>query len=166
MTRWSSRPAQVDYPPAPTRTPITRPIAGARDVDRRRRLAFVALAVATIALGLLVHLRGAALGPVARDVLGDALWAAMIAWWAGALAPNARLATRTVAAYAVCAAVETSQRYHAPALDAVRATLVGHLILGSGFDARDLAAYALGVAGAALIEIAAVARRGRPTAAA
>jgi len=118
----------------------------------RRRAAFIALAGVTIAVGLLVHLRGAALRPAARDVLGDALWAAMIAWWAGALAPNARLAARSAVAYAVCVCVELSQLYHAPALDAVRATLVGRLVLGSGFDPRDLVAYAAGVALAALVE--------------
>src|SRR4051812_25354079 len=102
------------------------------------RMTYVGAAVATIAIGLLVHMRGSALGPVAQDVLGDALWAAMIAWWAGAFFPGARVAARGAAAYLVCAAVETSQLYHTPALDAVRATSMGHLVLGSGFDARDL----------------------------
>src|SRR3954464_10787450 len=107
------------------------------------RVTYIAAAVATIAIGLLVHLRGTALGPVARDVLGDALWAAMIAWWAGALAPRTRLSVRGATAYAVCVVVELSQLYHAPALDAVRSTRLGHLVLGSDFDPRDLAAYAL-----------------------
>jgi hypothetical protein len=124
-----------------------------------RRIAFFVLACLTIAVGLTVHLRGAALGPVARVVLGDALWAMMIAWWVGVLAPRARLAVRSVASYAVCAGVEVSQLYHAPALDAARATMVGHLVLGSGFDPRDLAAYGAGVALAALIESTAGARR-------
>jgi hypothetical protein len=87
-----------------------------------------------------------------RDVLGDALWAAMIAWWVGALAPGASLVRRGAAAYGVCVAVELSQLYHAPGIDAVRATRVGHLVLGSGFDPRDLVAYAGGVAAAVLIE--------------
>jgi hypothetical protein len=129
----------------------------------RARAVYVALALATIALGLLVHLRSTVLGPAARDVLGDALWAAMIAWWTGALAPRARLAMRSASAYAVCVAVEVSQLYHAPTLDAVRATRLGHLVLGSGFDPRDLAAYALGVAGAALLDALVVVRRGRAT---
>jgi len=115
---------------------------------------YLALACATIAVGLVVHLRGAALGPVARDVLGDALWAMMIAWLAGVVAPRARLAVRCACAYVVCATVEFSQLYHAPALDAARATTLGHLVLGSGFDPRDLAAYAAGVALAALLESA------------
>lgn len=125
----------------------------------RARLIYIALALVTIAAGLLVHEQGAALGPIARDVLSDALWATMIAWWVGALVPTARLVVRSAAAYSICAGVEVSQLYHTPALDAIRATTVGQLILGSGFDARDLAAYALGVAGAALLEATVAARR-------
>ena len=123
----------------------------------RRRAAFLALACATIVVGLVVHLHGTALGPVMRDVAGDALWAMMIAWWIGAFAPRTRLAVRSTAAYLVCAAVEFSQLYHTPMLDAVRATTMGHLVLGSGFDPRDLVAYGVGVALAALFESAVVA---------
>jgi hypothetical protein len=118
----------------------------------RERANYVALALATIAIGLLVHLRGSFLGPVTRDMLGDALWAAMIAWWVGALVPRARLAARSAGAFAMCAGVEVSQLFHSPTLDAIRGTQVGHIVLGSGFDARDFLAYALGVAGAALLE--------------
>jgi hypothetical protein len=100
--------------------------------------------------GLLVHLRGAALGPLARDVAGDALWAAMMMWLVSLAAPGARLWLRSVAAFAVCAAVELSQAYHGPVLDGIRATEPGRLLLGSGFDPRDFGAYALGVAAAAL----------------
>ena len=119
-----------------------------------RRARFVALALCTIGVGLVVRARGEALGSVARDMTGDALWAAMMAWWAGAVAPRARLAIRSAAAYLICVGVELSQLYHAPALDAARATPLGHLVLGSGFDARDLAAYAAGVIGAGLLEAA------------
>jgi hypothetical protein len=86
----------------------------------------------------------------------------MLAWWAGALAPARPLRVRAAAAYAACAAVELSQRYHAPALDAARATPLGRLVLGSDFDPRDLAAYALGVLAAAALERAARRRRARP----
>jgi Protein of unknown function (DUF2809) len=124
-----------------------------------RRIVFLALAFATIAIGLVVHFRGAALGAVARDAFGDALWAMMIAWWAGVVAPRAAVAVRSVAAYAVCAGVEVSQLYHTPVLDAARATTLGQLVLGSGFDPRDLAAYGAGVALAAFIEWTAVTGR-------
>jgi hypothetical protein len=127
----------------------------------RARLPYVALAVATIALGLLVHLRGGALDASVRDVLGDVLWAAMIAWWIGALAPTWLPASRGGLALAVCLAVELSQRVHTPALDALRRTTVGHLVLGSDFDPRDLAAYAAGVLAAVLLDRAMGRRRAR-----
>lgn len=126
----------------------------------RTRAIYIILALATIAVGLFVHRRATVLGPAARDATGDALWAMMVTWWAGALAPAARPTTRGVAAFAVCLGVEVSQLYHAPAVDAVRATLVGSLVLGSDFDPRDLAAYAVGVASAVLIDVAFI---GRPT---
>jgi hypothetical protein len=115
-------------------------------------MAFAALALGTIVLGLAVHRSAGTLGPVARDVLGDALWAMMMAWWVGVLAPQATLAARGAAACAICAAVEASQLLHTPALDALRATTGGHLVLGDAFDPRDLGAYALGVLAAVLLE--------------
>jgi hypothetical protein len=125
----------------------------------RRRLTYVALALSTIGIGLFVHLRGSMLSPVSRDILGDALWAAMIVWLISARIPNARRWTRYGVAYAVCALVETSQALHTARLDALRATTIGHLVLGSGFDPRDFLAYALGVVGAALLDVGLVARR-------
>ncbi|HYW52019.1 MAG TPA: DUF2809 domain-containing protein [Gemmatimonadaceae bacterium] len=122
------------------------------------RLRYLGLALVTIGLGLAVHLHGAALGTAARDVAGDALWAAMMTWWIGVVAPTARPVARGVVAYAICVAVEFSQLLHAPGLDAVRATRAGHLVLGSGFDPRDLAAYAVGVIVALLIDRTLMAR--------
>jgi hypothetical protein len=122
----------------------------------RTRASYIALALGTIALGLGVHWRGGALGSTLRDVLGDALWAAMVMWWVGAAAPGAPLRTRTATALALCFGVEISQLYHATALDALRSTTAGQLILGSGFDPRDLMAYTLGVLVAAFFERAVV----------
>ena len=131
---------------------------------RPARGTFVALALATIAVGLAVHRLGppldATLGRAPRDVLGDALWAAMMTWWMGVIAPTAPRHLRAAAALAVCFAVEASQLYSAPSLDALRATTAGRLVLGSGFDPRDLAAYAAGVAAAYLLD-GALPTRGR-----
>ena len=66
-------------------------------------------------------------------------------------APQLPLRTRGLAALAVCVAVELSQRYHTPVLDALRRTLPGHLLLGSGYDPRDFLAYAAGVAFAVVL---------------
>ncbi len=126
------------------------------------RPAFLALALATIVAGLVVHRgAGAALPPAARDVTGDALWAAMIHWWVGAAAPAAPRVRRAAVALGLCGAVELSQLVRLPALTAVRRTPLGHLVLGSDFDARDLAAYALGVAAAAALEAALAGARDR-----
>jgi len=116
------------------------------------RTRYVALAVGTIALGLAVHWRGDALSPVVRDVLGDALWAAMVVWWISAIAPASRLPWRAAVALALCFAVEFGQLWRFPALDALRRTTAGHLVLGSGFDPRDFGAYAAGVLTAVLLE--------------
>ena len=116
------------------------------------RLVYVALALATIVLGLSVHLYGGALGPTLRDVLGDVIWGAMIAWWVGAIAPGSSLLVRIVVAVAICFAVELSQLLHTPELDSLRRTTVGQLTLGSGFDVRDFLSYTVGVLAAALFE--------------
>ncbi len=95
---------------------------------------------------------GASLPVTLRDPLGDALWAAMMTWWVSALLPRSPLAARAAVALAICVAVEFSQLLRAPAIDAVRATTLGHLVLGSGFDPRDLAAYVLGVLAAGYLD--------------
>jgi hypothetical protein len=113
---------------------------------------YVAFAVTTIGLGLWVHRSGGGLGTVARDFIGDALWAMMVTWWISALLPRACILARGAAALAICFAVEFSQLMHTPWLDAFRRTPYGHLVLGNGFDSRDLVAYVSGVVIAVLLE--------------
>jgi hypothetical protein len=108
-----------------------------------------------------VHLGGEAIPPAPRDILGDALWATMLAWWVGALVPGWSLGSRAAVALAGSYVVEASQLLHTPWLDAVRRTRLGHLVLGSGFDPRDLLAYAGGVLMAVRLERAAEAVPGR-----
>lgn len=127
----------------------------------RARAVFIALALGTIGLGLLVHARAWELPGVVRDKLGDGLWATMVVWWVGALVPRAPAWSRSLAALAFCWTVEASQLVHAPWLEAARATTLGRLVLGSGFDAGDLGAYALGVLAAAIGETIVRRRRER-----
>lgn len=117
----------------------------------RMRLRYVTFAFVTIVIGLAIHWSVVTIPPDARDIIGDALWALMMTWWVSAALPDARLPFRIATALAICFMVELSQLLHAPALDALRATTVGHLVLGSGFDPRDLAAYVVGVAMGALL---------------
>ena len=118
------------------------------------------MAAGTIVLGLAVHWGGKNLPPSMRDVVGDALWGAMIFWWASALAPHARVAVRAAAAVAFCWAIELSQMVHPAWLESLRATTLGHLALGSDFDLRDFAAYAAGVIATAVLDLT-LRRRGR-----
>jgi hypothetical protein len=127
----------------------------------RTRALYLVLAVGTIVLGLAVHRGGSALAPAVHDVLGDALWATMMAWWVSVIAPARRIRWRAATALAFCFAVEFSQLYHSPRLDALRRTSAGHLVLGSGFDARDFPAYTTGVLAAALLERAVSRRHSR-----
>jgi hypothetical protein len=118
----------------------------------RARVRYVALALCAVIVGLTVHRSGGALPPDVRDVLGEALWAAMVAWGIAAVCPAIRLPWRAVAALALCFVVEISQLVHFPELDALRRTTAGHLVLGSGFDPRDLAAYGAGVLVVVILE--------------
>jgi len=65
--------------------------------------------------------------------------------------PDASLRTRVIAALAICFAVEISQRYQLPVLEALQHSFAGHLVLGSGFDPRDCLSYTLGVLAATLL---------------
>jgi hypothetical protein len=116
------------------------------------RFRYVAAALLTIVVGLGVHLGGSFIPPAARDVAGDALWATMMLWWISAVSPRSRLVTRAGIALGISWLVELSQLYHAPWLDAARSVTLGRLVLGTGFDTRDLVAYAGGVALGCLID--------------
>ena len=148
-TKIVSAPTPVEY--SVRRFPMSSAI--------RTRSAHVWLALSAIAAGLVVHFAGGGLQPAVQDVIGDALWAFMMACWVGAAGPSLGLGVRGGLSLAICFGVEFSQLYHAPALDAVRVTTAGHLVLGSGFDPRDLVAYSAGVAAAVLLERALSQRR-------
>lgn len=118
----------------------------------RRRLCLLAAIVATIVAGLASRRFPWLLPSWLGKSPGDALWAAMLYFGLALLAPRARSSRVAVAALVLCWLVEASQLYRTPWLDAVRATTLGHLALGSTFVWSDLLAYALGVAAAALLD--------------
>lgn len=116
------------------------------DASPRRR-SRVALALAVIvALGLVSRSGHEAVpGFVARNA-GDALWTmavyAAFAW----LLPAARAPWLFAVALGASAVVELSQLVRFGALDAVRATTPGRLLLGQGWQTVDLARYTIGAA--------------------
>jgi len=113
----------------------------------RTRLFALAAATLTVAAGLASRAPG--LPDFVHAYVGDALYAVLIYTLLRAAFPARRVA---VAALAICFAIEASQAWHLPALDAVRATRLGALVLGRGFLLSDLGCYATGAAAAALGE--------------
>lgn len=109
--------------------------------------------VATIALGLGIR---ALCGGAFAKIAGDALYA-VAAYFAFALVIR-RPRVVAACALAYCFAIEFLQLW--PALDPIRPTLFGRLVLGSVFSVYDLIWYALGVALAAITSRFALRSRG------
>lgn len=76
---------------------------------------------------------------------GDALWALMIFLGLGYLMPSNSIIGNALYAIVISFAVEFSQIYQEPWINAIRNTVLGHLVLGSRFGWLDLLAYTAGV---------------------
>jgi hypothetical protein len=83
---------------------------------------------------------------------GDALWGMMVFLGWAVLLPTWRTLSLARLALSTCYTVELSQLYHAPWIDGIRATTLGHLALGSTFNWLDLVAYTAGTGLAAVID--------------
>jgi hypothetical protein len=70
----------------------------------------------------------------------------------GFLFPSSATVRIAIMALTFAWAVEFSQLYHSPWINAVRSTLLGKLILGNTFNPIDLVAYAFGVGMGATFE--------------
>lgn len=116
-------------------------------------------AALVIPLGLgvrAVRLPGDVGGP-----LGDVLWAVELYLVLRVVAPGARPRRTAVWCLVLATLDEASQAIHTPWLDAVRATTLGHLVLGRGFVWLDLLWYALGTGLAWALDARVEARRAR-----
>ena len=105
-----------------------------------------------IAAGLALRARMIPLPAFVTKYGGDALWALMV--FCGVEFLLQRASTARVGLIAICfsCAVEFSQLYHAPWIDAVRGTRLGRLALGSTFNWPDFVAYAVGVGVGMMLE--------------
>lgn len=98
------------------------------------------LTIATIILGLLS--RHFTFIPL---FIGDILWATMVYFIMRFLFITKAIRFNVIAALLFCFAIEFSQLYKAPWIDAIRHTLFGRLVLGEGFLWGDLLCYVFGV---------------------
>ncbi len=121
-----------------------------RALVRPRWRSVLAVAV-TIPLGLMTR-ADIPLPAVIATYGGDTLYATLSFFLAALLWPG--WPTRRLAAIALgfCYVIELSQLYQAPWLDALRGTLPGRLVLGSGFRRDDLLCYAVGVLLATVVD--------------
>jgi hypothetical protein len=87
----------------------------------------------------------------------------MTYWLVRLVAPRWPVLRAAAVATLFCFAIETSQLYHAPWIEAVRGTVLGGLVLGHGFLVTDLLCYVAGVAlGVAVDRALGGVRRGEP----
>jgi hypothetical protein len=112
----------------------------------RNRVLYAGLVLAVVACGLLWRSGLIPLPQWLSNNGGDALWALMVFVGLGLLLPRASTLMVTLLALTFAWGVEFSQLYHAPWIDAIRATLPGRLVLGSTFNWPDIPAYAVGIA--------------------
>src|SRR5688500_10417998 len=99
----------------------------------RSRLACALALVLVIAAGLGSRVFGHALPAAVATYAGDTLYATMVFVVLALVAPRWSTGRLAVAAFAGSCAIEASQLYHAPWIDAIRATRPGALVLGYGF---------------------------------
>lgn len=120
----------------------------ARATTHRRRLVLSILAILTVIIGLATH-RG--LPGAICDIAGDALYAILVYLLIALVVPRRTRAAVAVIAFAVCAGIELFQLTGLPREWASAFPPVG-LVLGSGFDVRDVIVYAGAVTAAALVD--------------
>ena len=118
----------------------------------RSRLVTLALLGITVVMGLASRSPAVALPLFIAQYGGDVLWASMVFFLLALAWPHADTAHLALGALVISVLVEVGQLYHAPWIDAVRATWLGAHILGQGFLQSDLACYAVGVGLAALVD--------------
>ena len=132
------------------------------ELPGRSRTHYLGLWIATIAAGLASRRYSGLFPDLIARYAGDVLWATMMFWLLAFLWPRVTSLRLAVAALVISYAVELSQLYRAPWIDAIRATRGGALVLGQGFLWSDLVCYTIGVALAMAFD-ARLARHQAPT---
>jgi hypothetical protein len=118
----------------------------------RQRLKYVGLGVVTLFAGLTVRFASLGLPWFVVKYGGSTMWALMVYWVLAFIWPRSRVGWLALAAGVIATLVELQRLYHSPGLDAFRHSLAGILLLGNFFAVRDIAAYWLAIAVAAVVD--------------
>lgn len=120
---------------------------------KRNRIVYFLLIIITILAGLGSRHYGGHLPSWVHLYLGDSLWALMVFWMVGFLFRQKATGWVAVVSLLFSYIIEISQLYHAPWIDAIRATTLGGLVLGFGFLWSDMLCYTIGIVFGMLMEI-------------
>jgi hypothetical protein len=118
----------------------------------RSRLLYMLWMALAVGSGLLLRSRFVSLPKSVEKYGGAAIWALMV--FLGLALIFRRASTLRVGLLALGFAwtIEFLQLYHAPWIDRIREMRIGHLVLGSTFNAPDLLAYAAGISVGVIFE--------------
>lgn len=113
--------------------------------NRRSRPIQVLILIIVIAAGLASRKYPQMFPSCLGKYPGDALWAlaAFVLW--GLILPQTKTMKIAGLAFLTSFLDELSQLYHAPWIDAIRVTAIGHIILGFSFSWYDILAYTAGI---------------------
>lgn len=121
-------------------------------MPHRKPILYIPFILLVVCLGLLSRKFSYLLPDAINTYLGDALWAVMIYLMMATIGKSWSVNRVALSSILFCYAIELSQFYHAPWIDAIRNTRLGGLILGFGFLWTDIMAYTLGVSALFLLE--------------
>jgi len=118
----------------------------------RSRPAYLVAAFAVVAAGLILRSHLLPLASFLPKYGGDALWALLIYLLIRFVYPRMAIMSSAAVAFGIAVAVELSQLYRAPWIDAIRSARLGALVLGNTFNWPDIPAYGVGILLGAWIE--------------
>jgi hypothetical protein len=113
---------------------------------QRSRLLYAVITLGVIVVGIASRKMPGLFPAVLDKYPGDVLWALMVFFGLGIALPRCSTGKLGLCALGISFLDELSQLYQAPWINAIRATMAGHLVLGSTFSWGDLLAYIVGVA--------------------
>jgi hypothetical protein len=116
------------------------------------RIKYAVLTALLIGAGLLMRSPLLGLPHAIAKYSGSIIWGGMVYAAIACLLPKQGALRTAITASVLSAAVEFSQLWHTPALDAVRSTTIGVLLIGRFFSWWDIVSYLIGTAAACLFD--------------